>query len=474
MSKKKTVNSIAATRGQKKKDKGNVENGDVEEPPATEDVNWTENDHALTRALIAAILANSDIRKGLFLPPGSNQSTQRGGGKKKSHWLFLVATEIFSTHKQHSKAFKYAMETGSKERAKARESCMTEIVKAHSETMGKTGEGVLAEEDIDMSVSNALTNAWSAVKKDCPWYFDMRDLIAERPNAKPTGIGNSQIGKCTGWANPQTDVDLSILNSGPEDLTEPETVDTAIMEETDGDDDGDGEDVGDVGGGSKGGTSDGGDGDETQSDESDDEDGEEAGHGKMVPQKRKKKEELKSVMSKKKGKADTAAPAKKSKIKEFTTILEAEEKTRQQELDLEKTRVESLARIKIETARAALSAKVELEKQKAAERKTRLEAQIALSLRKEEMRLKHQLEVERIRYQRYQHSQTYQGGFHDSQSSSSPLASSIGMSSMSSNFSHDSAFFSNDAGLGLDGTRDGSMTESDNTSAGDVHLNFNH
>ena len=75
--------------------------------------------------------------------------------------------------------------------------------------MGETGAGITSADQIDMSKSNAFTNKWSmhsiyirypfethafmivAISATFPWLFEMKDLIAERPNLVPVGIGNN-------------------------------------------------------------------------------------------------------------------------------------------------------------------------------------------------------------------------------------------------------------------------------------------
>ena len=32
------------------------------------------------------------------------------------------------------------------------------------------------------------------IKQSCPWFFEMQELIAERPNIVPTGLRNSESG----------------------------------------------------------------------------------------------------------------------------------------------------------------------------------------------------------------------------------------------------------------------------------------
>ena len=36
----------------------------------------------------------------------------------------------------------------------------------HAETLGKTGEGITTEEDIDMSKDNTFTNLWGTYRHD--------------------------------------------------------------------------------------------------------------------------------------------------------------------------------------------------------------------------------------------------------------------------------------------------------------------
>lgn len=68
---------------------------------------------------------------------------------------------------------------------------MTDITKDHVVTMGQTGEGLTSADQIDMEKDNELTNKWAIIRSSCPWFFEMRDLIAERPNIVPAGLGNS-------------------------------------------------------------------------------------------------------------------------------------------------------------------------------------------------------------------------------------------------------------------------------------------
>lgn len=57
--------------------------------------------------------------------------------------------------------------------------------------MGSTGEGITCEDEIDMSRENLLTRAWSTIKKEFPWYFEMRQFEGDRPSHVPNGLGHS-------------------------------------------------------------------------------------------------------------------------------------------------------------------------------------------------------------------------------------------------------------------------------------------
>src|SRR6266487_3070964 len=75
--------------------------------------------------------------------------------------------------------------------------------------MGETGAGITAEDQIDMEKPNMFTNKWGVhlwtssissiltlqielIRESSPWFFDMKNLISERPNVIVVGTGNSQ------------------------------------------------------------------------------------------------------------------------------------------------------------------------------------------------------------------------------------------------------------------------------------------
>jgi hypothetical protein len=77
--------------------------------------------------------------------------------------------------------------------------------------------GIKVKEDVDLSQENAFTNSWSAspcllsistmadgvlekILNKFPYFLEFRELIAERPNVTPVGLGNSS-----------SDIDISAI-----------------------------------------------------------------------------------------------------------------------------------------------------------------------------------------------------------------------------------------------------------------------
>ncbi|KAM6490448.1 hypothetical protein JOM56_014121 [Amanita muscaria] len=82
---------------------------------------------------------------------------------------------------------------------------LTSQTREHVEQMGTTGAGI--EKAADIEGETALSKTWEAVQQVSPWFFEMRDLIGQRPNLVPTGLGNSH-----------TLIDSSLLLGGTNDF----------------------------------------------------------------------------------------------------------------------------------------------------------------------------------------------------------------------------------------------------------------
>ncbi|KIM78692.1 hypothetical protein PILCRDRAFT_10917 [Piloderma croceum F 1598] len=271
-----------------------------------EDINW--EDVALSEALISAITNDPMIKQALFPSPGSNVSGSKGGGKPKTDFHWQLCQILFTDHETYGLALRKAEEMGT-------------ITNGHKKTMGETGAGITRADEIDMTKENHFTNKWAVIQETCPWFFEMRELIGERPNIVPSSLGNGN-----------SRMDMSTFTDGPGAASEEEEEEA-------------------VGSPTQWGI----ENDESElpsDDEADEgEDGEDAGK----PDKGKGKEKG-STMNREvpklgrtgamPGKSKPATrPAKENKKKrkadEFADIAEAEESTRQHQLELARAKVEA-------------------------------------------------------------------------------------------------------------------------------------
>ncbi|KAF7791807.1 hypothetical protein EIP86_002831 [Pleurotus ostreatoroseus] len=143
--------------------------------------------------LLRTISEHPDISRVIYPPEGGNASTQQGGGKSKTEFYFKLCYFMFpndisvlDTLKTASAQKPWGM------KIKNRLKSMEKTVREHVQEMGETGAGISKEDEIDMSLDNELTNKWAIIKLTCPWFFEMRELMGERPNKITAGVGNSQ------------------------------------------------------------------------------------------------------------------------------------------------------------------------------------------------------------------------------------------------------------------------------------------
>ncbi|KIM82048.1 hypothetical protein PILCRDRAFT_8279 [Piloderma croceum F 1598] len=317
-----------------------------------EDIDW--KDVALSEALISAITNDPMIKQALFPSPGSNVSGSKGGGKPKTDFHWQLCQILFTNHETYGLALCKAEEcTIVKKRAawkrtwgikiKNRLKKMGTITNGHKKTMGETGAGITRADEIDMTKENHFTNKWAVIQETCPWFFEMRELIGERPNIVPSSLGNGNSG-----------MDMSTFTDGPGAASEEEEEEA-------------------VGSPTQWGI----ENDESElpsDDEADEgEDGEDGGK----PDKGKGKEKgftMNGEVPKlgrtgaMPGKSKLATrPAKENKKKrkadEFADIAEAEELTRQRQLEL--------ARAKVEAKQATKQAEYAYKMQKMLDKKER-------------------------------------------------------------------------------------------------------
>ncbi|KAJ7467383.1 hypothetical protein B0H11DRAFT_2239373 [Mycena galericulata] len=148
-------------------------------------IEW-ESDFDLTWTLIHAMEEDEDIKDGLF--PGA----------------------CFENHPKYKEAYAKAILPKQleawRDKIKNRVKALIKRCREHITTMGDTGAGMTTEDDI--LPGTELTTKWDLIKDDSPWFFNVRTLIASRPNLQPVGLGNAD-----------TDIDTSILLRTQDDDT---------------------------------------------------------------------------------------------------------------------------------------------------------------------------------------------------------------------------------------------------------------
>ncbi|KAJ7699412.1 hypothetical protein B0H16DRAFT_1749446 [Mycena metata] len=208
-------------------------------------VNWKKHPE-LSEKLIAIVLEVKAIKQSLFPPCGPNASTTKGGGKPKAtaHWelcLLLLgklpgyeeslaaAANVPADKQAYANKMNNRISTMGKitvpicRRATVTDNgppvalCLfRHSTRRYNREMGETGAGIARAADIDMSSQNAFTTKWAAISAVCPWYFDMRDLIGQRPNLVPTGLGNSSTAVAPGIIIPTLTGDAAAGDAGTE------------------------------------------------------------------------------------------------------------------------------------------------------------------------------------------------------------------------------------------------------------------
>ncbi|KAI0342949.1 hypothetical protein BDW22DRAFT_1344800 [Trametopsis cervina] len=196
MAKKRQRTASGTSRGARKKAVKVVET-DTTEDSLKRDIDW---DQTLTWALVSTITDNENIRQALFPGPGANPSTAKGGGKTKTEAHALLAEILFADHEAYGLAYQAdktvkAARIKWATKIKNRVQKVRQDVMEHMNAMDQTGAGIMSKDEIDFSRDNAFTNlarfTTEKVLLECPWFFEMKVLIAQRPNVKPVGLGNA-------------------------------------------------------------------------------------------------------------------------------------------------------------------------------------------------------------------------------------------------------------------------------------------
>ncbi|KAJ7435296.1 hypothetical protein B0H11DRAFT_1937702 [Mycena galericulata] len=407
------------TSKQKKKKKPDVSSEDTADELEDEidipakavlDVDW--KDPALSMQLVALIMESKDIKQSLYPPCGPNVSTTKGGGKPKTtaQWdLFVLLLGEDDKYKDAVTAAaigkpKVRVSYGNK--IKNRLSTMAKITRAFDTEMGETGAGIHRAADVNMNVTNSFTTKWAEISDSCPWFFDMRNLIAQRPNLVPTGLGHSSTGIVAGVIIPAlapADDDKIVVEGEEEDDDDDGTSSVPLgdWERSPGrtpeletykrnfSDIDDAEDVEGRGSGD--------DYEPTSPVASETEEvdpGVAAGMVKAKGEETHRKNAAKPSTSKPAPAAPAAAPkpSKKTKMAEFSDIVKTEEKTRQKELELAALRMRE--QIKVTEVKGRLVEKRE-DRRREDQKARREERMMKLRMKELKMRNDHELRMSR-------------------------------------------------------------------------------
>ncbi|KAI0737911.1 hypothetical protein C8Q80DRAFT_1209190 [Daedaleopsis nitida] len=198
------------TRAQKKDGGTTPAQASDSEEAGDDHVDWDKDNHALSWSLLTAITDDEIIQNALFPPPGATQSVKNGRGKPKANHHWKLCKTLFLDHAEHGATFQAVVESGDTSlkkkwttKVKNRLARMVKRVNAAREILGKTGEGIEHASDILDTVPSEFKNKWEEVQAMCPYFFELRALIAQRPNNNPTGIGNTE-----------SEIDLTVLGVG--------------------------------------------------------------------------------------------------------------------------------------------------------------------------------------------------------------------------------------------------------------------
>ncbi|KAJ7876953.1 hypothetical protein B0H14DRAFT_3786596 [Mycena olivaceomarginata] len=131
------------------------------------------------------IAEDKDIKQSLYPPCGPNASSSNGGGKPKIDTQWELANLLLGDDEKYKESLKAAAVVPKDKNG------MATIAREYNKEMGETGAGIRDAASIDMSKNNTFTTKWAEISAKCPWYFEMRDLIGQRPNLVPTGLGHS-------------------------------------------------------------------------------------------------------------------------------------------------------------------------------------------------------------------------------------------------------------------------------------------
>ncbi|KAJ7041476.1 hypothetical protein C8F04DRAFT_1252813 [Mycena alexandri] len=178
------------------------------EAAGVDDIEWTDE---LTWTLVSAI-EDDDIREGLFPGAGGPVKSTLLKTKKKTYWHYELAVICFGAENGLYKvAFDAAVTPPQKAlwntKIKNRIASLVTKARANITAMGETGAGLGSADEINEGT--ALATKWDEIRLDSPWFFEIRKLIASRPNLQPVGLGNNETAVDISILLPTTDDDTS-------------------------------------------------------------------------------------------------------------------------------------------------------------------------------------------------------------------------------------------------------------------------
>ncbi|KAL1678492.1 hypothetical protein EV122DRAFT_251873 [Schizophyllum commune] len=150
--------------------------------------------------IVSTITDDPDIKKGLYPPPKTDTAVGRklksaNSVPKETHF-WTVINAVMSTHAQYVDTWpliaadpKKRKQWINKLKGKLRK--MEKLVAEWRVKLGKTGEGVDTGNQVDTTKKNRFVNMNAQCLDACPWFWEFRNIIAERPNHVPQGVGNN-------------------------------------------------------------------------------------------------------------------------------------------------------------------------------------------------------------------------------------------------------------------------------------------
>lgn len=222
------------------------------------------------------------------------------------------------------------------------------------------------------------------IRHECPWFFAMRELAGNRPNVVTVGIGNSR-----------TPLDLTVLEPDGNDRDDrPGILNDTLANEILYSSENEEKSLRDA----DTGTSDGGNTSRIDdlTTQSDHEDTKPATIGRKRKFGELSSPDVKPDVKPNIKPSKAPKPGKRSsRLEEFANAVEAEEMTRQKEIDLARVRIEVAGKVKIEAQKATL----ELKRQEQKERSERREMRQKLEMAR--LTMKHEKAMARLN--RYSH-----------------------------------------------------------------------